>query len=128
VNDALGLQDATSVRLLTVFVEVDTSNPIFKGFRRDEDGFYELFSQKLLDDVLISVPSINEVQFDAYPSVGRDGDMMRGLLEIANKHKKVISWGPERGWNEQNELHWLNETTAEDLSIKMTSLGITVMS
>jgi hypothetical protein len=112
VNDALGLQDATSVRLLAVFVEVDTSDPIFKGFRREEDGFYERFSRDLLDKVLMSVPSIIEVQFDAYPSVRRDGDMMRGLLGVANKYKRLVSWGPERGWNEQ----------------QLTSLEITVMS
>ena len=103
INDALGLQDATSVRLLAVFIEVDTSDPIFKGFRREEDGFYERFSRDLLDEVLISVPSIIEVQFDAYPSVQKDGDMMRGLLGIANKYKKLVSWGPERGWNEHQE-------------------------
>jgi hypothetical protein len=105
VNDALGLQDTVSVRLLAVFVEVDTSDPIFKGFRRDEDGFYEKFSRDLLNQVLISVPSILEVQFDAYPSVREEGDMMRGLLAAANKHKKLISWGPERGWNEQQGLN-----------------------
>jgi hypothetical protein len=105
VNDALGLQDTVSVRLLAVFVEVDTSDPIFKGFRRDEDGFYENFSRDLLNQVLISVPSILEVQFDAYPSVRREGDMMRGLLAVANKHKKLISWGPERGWDEQQGLN-----------------------
>lgn len=128
VNDALGLQDTTSVRVLTVFVEVDTSDPIFKGFRREEDGFYERFSRDLLEKVLMSVPSIIEVQFDAYPSVRRDGDMMRGLLGVANKCEKLVSWGPERGWNEQQEAKWADQTVVEDLSVKITSLEITVMS
>jgi hypothetical protein len=112
VNDTLGLQDATSVRLLAVFVEVDTSDPVFKGFRREEDGFYERFSRDLLVKVLMSVPSIIEVQFDAYPSFRRDGDMMRGLLGVANKYKTLVSCGPERGWNGQ----------------QLISLKITVMS
>lgn len=103
VNNALGLKDATSVRVLKVFVEVDTSNPIFKGFRNAIDGFYEKFSSKLLDQVLISVPSILEVQFDAYPSVDRKGEMMTGLIDVVRRHKKLISWGPERGWNEEND-------------------------
>lgn len=113
VNEALGLRDATSVRLLTVFVEVDTSNPIFEGFRRNEDGFYEMFSRNLLDGVLTSVPSIIEVQFDAYLSVQKDGNMMRGLLEIANKHRKFISWGLERGWNEQQEASWADDVLTD---------------
>jgi hypothetical protein len=128
VNDALGLQGATSVRLLVVFVEVDTSDPIFKGFRRDEDGFYERFSQNLLDKVLMFVPSISDVQFDAYPSVRMGGDMMGGLLGIANKHKKLVSWGPERGWNERKEVNWADQTVAEELSVKISSLEISVIS
>jgi len=128
VNDALGLQDATSVRLLAVFVEVDTSDAIFNGFRGEEDGFYEKFSRDLLAKVLVSVPSITEVQFDAYPSVRRDGDMMKGLLGVANKYKKLVSWGPERGWNEQQEASWADQIIAEDLSVKISSLNITVIS
>jgi hypothetical protein len=126
VNDALGLQDASNVRSLNVFVEVDTSDPIFKGFRRDDDGFYERFSRDLLDNVLMCVPSIIEIQFDAYPSVRRNGAMMRGLLEIAKKHKRYISWGPERGWNENEESSWVDNTLA-DLAIKMLS-ELTVIS
>jgi hypothetical protein len=116
----LGLQDATSVRLLAVFVEVDTSDPIFKGFRRDEDGFYEIFSRNLLDDVLTSVPSIGEVQFDAYPSVRQNGAMMKGLLDIVNKHGKHISWGPERDWNRKLEVNWVDGALT-DLPIKRLS-------
>lgn len=126
VNDTLGLRNATSVRFLTVFVEVDTTDPIFKGFRREEDGFYERFSRELLDKILVSVPSIIEVQFDAYPSVRQNGDMMRGLLEITNKHKKVISWGPERGWNERPEANWAGDTLTGP-PIKMLS-ELTVIS
>jgi hypothetical protein len=101
---------------------------IFKGFRRDEDGFYERFSRDLLNTVLMSVQSILEVQFDAYPSVRKEGDMMRGLLAVANKHKKRISWGPERGWNEQNELNWIGQTEIESLSAKMSLLETTAKS
>ncbi len=128
VNDALGLKDATSVRLLAVFVEIDTSDPIFKGFRRDEDGFYERFSRDLLDKVLKAVPSVLEVQFDAYPSVRGDGDMMRGLLAVVNKNKRLVSWGPERGWSMHQELDWHEMAEAEVLSVKTSSLQITVMS
>jgi hypothetical protein len=98
VNEALGLKDAGSVRILKVLVEIDTSDPIFKGFRRGDDGYYENFSRNLLNQVLESTPSIVEIQFDAYPSVRPDGKMMKALLGVAYEHKKMVSWGPERGW------------------------------
>jgi hypothetical protein len=128
VNDALGLKDATSVRVLKVFVEVDTSNPIFKGFRNAVDGFYEKFSSKLLDQILISVPSIFEVQFDAYPSVGREGEMMTGLIDVARRHKKLISWGPERGWNEENDDSWDGDGLVAAKSLRMPIRELTVAS
>jgi len=108
VNDALGLKDSVSVRILKVMVQVDTSNPIFNGFRGGDDGFYETFSKNLLDQVLSSVSSIVEVQFDAWSSVQKGGAMMRALLAVANKHHKLISWGPERGWNDQKDEDWVD--------------------
>lgn len=128
VNDALGLEDVTSVRVLKVFVEVDTSNPIFKGFRNAIDGFYEKFSSKLLDEILIFVPSIFEVQFDAYPSVEREGEMMTGLIGIARRHKKLISWGPERGWGEDNDNSWDGNRTVAARSFSMPIRELTVTS
>jgi hypothetical protein len=104
VNDALGLKDAVSVRLLKVMVQVDTSDPFYDGFRR-ADGFYERFCKNLLDSVLGSVPSIIEIQFDTYSSIKKDGPMMRGLLKVAIKHEKLISWGPESGWGEEVEAN-----------------------
>lgn len=100
VTETLGLKDTTNVRVLKVMVQVDTSNPIFIGYRAKgaDDGFYELFSRNLLDRILCAVPSITEVQFDAWSSIQKNGAMMTALLGVVNKHRKVISWGPERGW------------------------------
>ena len=128
VNDALGLKDATSVRVLKVFVEVDTSNPIFNGFRNAIDGFYEKFSSKLLDQILISIPSIFEVQFDAYPSVGREGEMMTSLIDVVRRHKKLISWGPERGWNEENNDSWEENSFVTTRSLRMPIRELVVAS
>lgn len=97
VNDALGLKDAVKVRILKCFIEVDPTDKIFAGFR--SDIFYEKFSRKLLEEILVELPSLTEIQFDAYPSVKKDGAMVRGLVEVALQHNKLISWGPERGWN-----------------------------
>jgi len=107
VNETLGLKDCLSVRVLKVMVQVDTSNPVFEGFRRSDDGFYERFCKDLLDGVLSSVPSIVNVQFDAWSSVMKDGPMMRGLLSSASKYEKIISWGPERGWNNDKDDDWM---------------------
>jgi hypothetical protein len=108
VNDALGLSDCTSVRVLKIFVECDPSDAIFKGFRKSE-GFYEEFSANLLDEVMKRVPSIKVVEFDAYTSVKRSGDMMSGLEQVVTKYEgKVIAWGPERGWEKENEQIWLD--------------------
>lgn len=108
VNDALGLADCTSVRVLKIFVECDPSDAIFKGFRKSE-GFYEEFSANLLDEVMKRVPAIKIVEFDAYTSVTRSGDMMTGLEEVVAKYEgKIVRWGPERGWENETEQIWLD--------------------
>lgn len=102
VNDTLGLKDCINVRVVKVFIQIDPSDAIFTGFRA-YDGFYEKFCKDLLDKVLSSTPSVSEVQFDGWSPVKKDGPMTRGLRDIAAKHKKMISWGPERGWKEEAE-------------------------
>ena len=97
VNDALGLKDCVRVRKLTVFVECDPSDGVFKGFRRSE-GFYETFSRNLLADVLAQMPAVDVVEFDGYRSVKKAGMMMTGLLGVAGHTGRIITWGPERGW------------------------------
>lgn len=102
VNSALGLQDCVNVRYLTVFVECDPSDGVFKGFRR-ADGFYEAFSRTLLEKVLIELPNIDRVFFDAWTSVKKSGAMMRGLFETTASQGRKICFGPERGWTEQDD-------------------------
>lgn len=108
MNDALGLVDCASVRVLKVFVECDPSDGIFKGFRMGE-GAYERFSAELLESVLQEIKSITLVEFDAYPSVKRSGDMMAGLGEVVAQRQKVVGWGPERGWDKDSDQLWLDE-------------------
>ncbi|OIW23762.1 hypothetical protein CONLIGDRAFT_109191 [Coniochaeta ligniaria NRRL 30616] len=102
VNPALGLQDCVNVRYLTVFVECDPSDGVFKGFRR-ADGFYEAFSRNLLEKVLTELPTIDRVFFDAWTSVKKSGAMMRSLFDITASQGRKICFGPERGWTEQDE-------------------------
>lgn len=102
VNDALGLKDCVNVRKLSVFVECDPSDGVFKGFRQS-DGFYEGFSRKLLASVIDQLPAVGVVEFDAWSSVKKSGDMMHGLLDVATQSKRLIQWGPERGWTDTDE-------------------------
>ena len=83
INDALGLQDMTNVRTLKVMVQVDTSSPMYNGFRAkgERAQFYENFSRDLLDGILKRVPSIVHVQMDGWPGVEKDGLMVRSLSE-----------------------------------------------
>jgi hypothetical protein len=97
VNPALGLQDCTNVRKLTVLVQCDPSDGFFKGFRRSE-GFYEAFSSKLMSQVLKELPAVKVIEFDAWQGVRKHGPMMRGLLNVAVQSGRLIAWGPERGW------------------------------
>lgn len=94
--------------VLKIFVECDPSDAIFKGFRKSE-GFYENFCADLLDEILTRVPSIKVVEFDAYTSVKRSGDMMAGLEIVVGKYEgKVIRWGSARGWEHENDQVWLD--------------------
>jgi len=123
VNDALGLEDCVSVRVLKVFVECDPSDIIFKGFRAG-DGFYEKFSQGLLEGVLKEIPSIQVVEFDAWSSVKRTGDMIAGLGEVVAKFDKVIGWGPSRGWEEESDHVWLDTVLLHDETKLSKSVAI----
>lgn len=127
VNPQLGLQDCLAARNVNVFIEVDPSNDIFKGFRR-ADGFYENFCCELLDSVLKELPHVTSVQFDANSSVKKSGDMTQGLLDVARDHNKTICWGPEKGWTDEDveeEDEPLGPTTAIDWGYA-TPTGLTM--
>ena len=102
VNDALGLKDCVNVQRLKVFVECDPSDKVFKGFRQSE-GFYEGFSRALLAGVIDQLPAVNIIEFDAWSSVKKSGDMMHVLLDVASQSNRLIRWGPERGWTDADE-------------------------
>jgi len=121
----LGLVDCKNVRVLKVFVECDPSDAIFSGYRRSE-GFYEQFSANLLAGILKEVPSIKVVEFDAYSSVKRTGDMMSGLGEVVAKYDKVVAWGPERGWNLESDQVWLDALLIHPGGGKMLNKAVTV--
>ncbi|XXH06153.1 Exosome non-catalytic core component [Hypoxylon texense] len=103
VNEALGLSDCVNVAKLTVFIECDPGNDIFKGFRQP-DNFYERFSKSLLTDVLDEMPWVARIEFDAWPSVKKSGALMRGLMDLTTSRGLKITWGKERGWTDAEEV------------------------
>ena len=113
ITDRLGLEDATAVRTLKVFVEVDPSSDIFKGFRLAKDFFTD-FSGSLLEGVIERLGSLEQIEFDAYPSVSRDGALLQRLLHEVKIAKKRIKWSPNREW----------DTTVGGLTSHMKCLGL----
>ncbi|MCJ1411506.1 hypothetical protein MMC19_005596 [Ptychographa xylographoides] len=93
VDNELGLEDAISVRVLQVFVEVDPTHEVFNGFRTAKD-FYTGFAGDLLRQIIKRLPNLQHLQFDGYPSVSRGGPLMTRLVKEAVAATKKISWGP----------------------------------
>lgn len=82
MDGGLGLEEMEGVRTVKVFVECDPSHDIFNGFRIDRD-FFTGFSAWLLEGVLRRLPSVVQVEIDGWPSVKREGPLVRRLLEVA---------------------------------------------
>ena len=78
----LGLEGMEAVRTVKVFVECDPSHDIFNGFRIDRD-FFTGFSRGLLEGILQRLPSVVMVEFDGWPSVMREGPLVKSLLDVA---------------------------------------------
>ena len=82
MDGRLGLEEMERVRTVKVFVECDPSHEVFNGFRIDRD-FFTGFSGALLEGVLGRLPSVAQVELDGWPSVQREGSLVKRLLEVA---------------------------------------------
>ena len=99
VDSRLGLAAATKVYKLRIFVEIDPeSSEIFQGFRVGT-SFYTEYCVGLLRNLLAQLPSVGQVEFDAYPSVSKDSPLLKRLVEETKLNQKRIAWGTERGWD-----------------------------
>ncbi|KAH8723780.1 hypothetical protein GQ44DRAFT_760769 [Phaeosphaeriaceae sp. PMI808] len=99
VDSRLGLAAVTRIYRLQIFIELDpASSEIFSGFCVG-DNFYTEYCVGLLRNLLAQIPSISEVEFDAYPSVSKDTPLLLGLKAETKLNQKKIGWGPERGWD-----------------------------
>lgn len=90
VGGHLGLEEMEAVRTVKVFVECDPSHDIFNGFRIDRD-FFTGFSRGLFEDILQGLPSVVQIEFDGWPSVMREGPLVKSLLEVARNAGLSVS-------------------------------------
>ncbi|KAA8647336.1 uncharacterized protein ATNIH1004_006028 [Aspergillus tanneri] len=102
VNRSLGLEEMVRVRTLKVFVECDPSLPVFEGFRVSE-SYYTDFAGELIQKILKRLPNLVHVEFDGYPSVRKNGPLMKRLVHETRSASKTIVWGPQRGWSDYDE-------------------------
>ena len=105
VDSHLGLEQMTNVRILKLFIECDPSLETFRGFRIDET-FYTEFSQDMLEGLFQRLPAISIVQVDGWPSVPRQGSLMKALVRTANRHgKSVVLLGDEESFEKGKEVY-----------------------
>lgn len=118
---SLGLADCTSMKLLKIFVECDPSDNIFQGFRGNNatEDTYKWFCVDLLAEIIEQVPSLVAVELDAYPGVKKDAPLILALQRKIIERKKVLLWGPLRGWEKDGD-----EPGLIGLENAMSSLGI----
>ena len=109
MDDRVGLEEMGGVRRVKVFVECDPSHEIFNGFRIDRD-FFTGFSGGLPEGVLGRLPSVAQVELDGWPSVKRDGPLVKRLLEVARLAGVEISevgGKDEDGEDQDNSIYRL---------------------
>lgn len=116
VNQGLGLHDMVLTRTLKIFIECDPSQPVFEGFRISKE-YYTEFAGRLLKQVLERLPGLVQVEFDAYPSVMKNGSLMSRLLKETRAAQKKILWGPERGWTGNEAADDVPEVDPADAAI-----------
>ena len=57
------------------------------------DRFYTIFCGHLLEELFEQVPSLEEVHFEAWPSVPKEGSLMNELVGISEAENKRVIWG-----------------------------------
>lgn len=101
VDSRLGFAAATKLHKLHVFVEIDpAAHALFEGFGLGQTAYTE-YCVALLRALLVAPgPQISQVEFDAYPSVRRDGPLLKALAQETRLHQKRVAWGSDREWED----------------------------
>ncbi|KAK4627871.1 hypothetical protein CLAFUR0_03931 [Fulvia fulva] len=118
----LGLMECKSLRTLKVFIELDPTNDmIFEGFRGDNatSDTYKWHCVQLLAGIMEQVPSLEVVEFDAYPSVAKNGPLVSALIRKVKEGGKKLVYGPLRRWDKDD-----NEPGLIGLEAAMASMVI----
>lgn len=106
-----------AVRKLKVFVECDPSHDIFRGFRIGKDFFTD-FAAELLESIIKRLPALGRVEYDGWPSVMKEGPLVRRLVAVARQlGKRTVRLGTLR---EQEDEMCITESMSE-LSIIVIS-------
>lgn len=122
-NPSLGLTDCTNLRTLKILVELDPSDSIFIGFRGKgaTEETYRYFCVSLLLEIFEQVPSMETVEMDAHPGVKKDSPLVAALIRHIRQAHKTLSWGPMRGWEQDNDDLALNDLEKPMASISISS-------
>jgi hypothetical protein len=98
VDSRLGLASTTRVYKLRIFVAFDpASHPTFGGVMEGRTHYTE-YCVALVRALLAQIPSVSEVEFDAYPEVTTSSPLLMGLMDEAKLNQKKITWGDEGSW------------------------------
>ncbi|KAL5119194.1 hypothetical protein ACEQ8H_002904 [Pleosporales sp. CAS-2024a] len=99
VDSRLGLAATTHVYKLRIFIEMDpSSHPSFDEWVVARNHYTE-YCVGLVRALLAQIPSVSEVEFDAYPAVKKTSPLLIGLVDEAKLNQKRVTWGDERGWD-----------------------------
>ena len=118
VDDRLGLEQMTAVRILKLFVECDPSLEAFRGFRVNK-SFYTNFSQHLLEAVLQRLPAVTRVEFDGWSSALSGGHLIRTLIKTAKKAgKSVVVRSETESFEKRKEVYKATAKTLPSVNAK----------
>jgi hypothetical protein len=92
VSDKLGLKDLVSLRRLDIYIEIDPSSNIFKGFRTSK-GFYTDFSSELFSKTIASIPFLEEVRFAGYSFAVLEDPLLAQLVRQTKMGGKKVTFG-----------------------------------
>jgi len=89
------LSKLEAVQMLTVFVELDPSLPMFEKYRVSYD-FYTDFCGELLRDVLACMPQVTHIHMNGNPGVEATGPLVMRLMKEIESKNKICTIGPTR--------------------------------
>lgn len=91
------LKRLKNVQTLTIFVELDPSDPILKIKKHIHEAYVD-FCVDLVEDVIEAMPKVSYIRLDGNPGVNKHGPLVSRLREAAEAQNKTITWGRQDDW------------------------------